>query len=211
MPLHGVAPGPHSIAAWLTFRHGGVGDVCDGGVWRLTSVEATFTSGPPPLSSPPLTLHATVPPQGRARVQCGASVDDSEWCLYSPGCVDASTLALVLDEDGVEGIRGRLGRPDDTAFTPRSYDRPVPLPHRSALLVRAAEAEAEAKAEAAPQRGTPDPPRLPGTLGLFAVDSPENVFHSATKAMQLAHAASELGLTLDAVLPVTCTAASGSR
>ena len=178
--------------------------------------------------------------------ECGSYVDDSEWCVYRPACLDAETLGLVLMDLAPDSSDTpfKLGRQDDSTFVPSSLDRSRQsvsnafnndLPHRSRALTRHLSAASFADAD---QRGAvawfdPSSDKLPGggyrpgssyqfggspnsrsgRVGLMFVDSPNNVYHAATKALQLSYAAKEpsgrrqkdRGSLLDAVVPLSCT------
>jgi hypothetical protein len=189
--------------------------------------------------------------------KCGSFVDDSEWCIYRPACLDTATLGLVLlaGESNSQGTPFQLGRKDDSSFIPTSLDRSLwtglgtssnDLPHRSSALTRHLSAASFADAEkrgavawfdptsdddhflndfSSPNikrsRGTGDGSDLSemrnkrtGRIGLMFESSWKNVYHAATKALQLSYAAKDnpvqrrkgRGSTLlDAVVPLSCT------
>ena len=169
---------------------------------------------------------------------CGSYEDDSEWCIYRPACLEIATLGLVLLNlaPDSQDTPFQLGRKDDYSFVPTSLDRSSwgepevsnnDLPHRSAALTRHLSAASFADAE---KRGAvawfdPDSDddkiydggssnHRANRVGLMFVDSPMNIYHSATKAFQLSYAAKEPsesrlrnrhGSQLDAVVPLSCT------
>jgi len=165
--------------------------------------------------------------------ECGSYVDDSEWCVYRPACLDTATLGLVLLNFAPDSLDTsfQLGRKDDFSFFPSSLDRSSwtsskasnnDLPHRSAALARHLSASSFADAEkrgavAWFDPGSDDDSSLngrAGRVGLMFVDTPENIYHAATKALHLSYAAKEAPAEksnyrqssyLDAVVPIACT------
>ena len=153
--------------------------------------------------------------------ECGSFVDDSEWCMYRPACIDLHTLGVVFLGDLDDGPR--LGRRDDLSFVPRSLDRsPEMLPHRSAGLSQTFQHGIPGGAEnhlnhSAFSRAHSNGAVawVPGVAGAMFVDSPQNIYHTATKAFQLNYALEALGINaeigLAAIFPLSCVGTSGSR
>ena len=164
---------------------------------------------------------------------CGSYVDDSEWCIYRPACLDTANLGLVLltFAPDFSDTSFQLGRKDDFLFVPTSLDRSTwegpkasnnDLPHRSAALARHLSASSFADAEKrgvvawfdpGSDNGSSSNDRA-GRVGLMFEETSGNIYHAATKALQLSYAAKELsdplskshrGSYLDAVVPLSCS------